>query len=118
MRVLWCDDELDLLDLGCYTLKYSGHDVFPSTDCLNIINMVAEVKPDVIIMDHNMFEKDGVTIIKQLKASEHAHIPVLLCTANDNPDLLAAEAGADGFIAKPFRIGSLRDKVASFAKAS
>ena len=116
MTILWCDDEIDLLDLGCCALKYAGHKVYPFTDCLDIVQRVEDIHPEVIIMDHNMFDKDGVTAIKELKASKYSNIPVLICTGTPNPEQLVAESGADGYLAKPFGIAGLRDMVAMIAK--
>lgn len=50
-RVLICDDDPDILFICSYIFEKQGCEVHTRTHCNNIIDMVKEVGPDVILMD-------------------------------------------------------------------
>ena len=74
-----------------------------------LIDSVTRLKPDVVCLDYNLPGSEGLDLLKQLCAT-HPGVAVVLITGDANPALeaQAAEAGAAGFIRKPFtpdRIG-------------
>jgi DNA-binding response OmpR family regulator len=104
-RVLICDDDQDILEVTKLILQAQGFEVSVHSECDDIINLVEIVKPDIILMDHRIPSLGGVTLAKMLKAhSDYRKIPLLIFSANSDIDKVVTDAGADGFLRKPFDI--------------
>jgi two-component system chemotaxis response regulator CheY len=67
-----------------------------------------------VVTDWNMPEVTGLELLKQIRATpDHEKLPVLLITAEAKKEniLEAAQAGADGYIVKPFTAQTLKEKL-------
>jgi two-component system chemotaxis response regulator CheY len=72
-----------------------------------------------VISDWNMPNMDGLTLLQSIRADETLkHIPVLMVTAEAKKEniILAAKAGASGYVVKPFTAGTLDEKLAKIFK--
>jgi DNA-binding response OmpR family regulator len=86
--------------LGVYNFKSKS-----CKDPEKAVEMVSELRPDLVILDIAMPGKDGYEICSELKKNaETRDIPILMITALSlsQDKKLSIESGADGFIAKPF----------------
>lgn len=109
-HILIVDDEPDNLRLASDLLTYSGVTVTPTDTGEKLLALVDEVKPNIIVLDLSMPGLDGWEVQQRLRAREElAHVPIIALTALAMPeDVNRAEtAGFDGYITKPFRVGSL-----------
>ena len=69
---------------------------------------------DFVVTDWNMPGMQGIDLLKAIRAdSSLAHIPVLLITAEAKKEqiIMAAQAGVNGYIVKPFTAGTLKTKI-------
>lgn|SRR5690606_13720835 len=69
---------------------------------------------DLVISDWNMPNKDGLTLLKEIRANEAlSKLPVLMVTAEAKKDniVAAAQAGANGYVVKPFTAAVLEEKL-------
>ncbi len=76
--------------------------------------VAADGQPNLILMDVNMTGLNGYDTCSRLKKAEDTrHIPVLLMTAMDDEEnkTQAVQAGADGFVSKPFDIHAMLEKI-------
>lgn len=83
------------------------------------IELMRDKMPDVVFMDLLLPEMDGFTAIEIIKADDDLkHIPVIAITAASiaNTHDRLRQAGADAFIAKPFKIPELLATVESFLR--
>lgn len=84
-------------------------------DALKTLLRQAASEPiDFLITDWNMPLMNGLALLKAVRAHERLHaLPVLVVTAESNKDniVAAAQAGADGYIVKPFQQAILREKL-------
>jgi two-component system chemotaxis response regulator CheY len=67
-----------------------------------------------VLTDWNMNGIDGLTLLKTIRSTpELSHLPVLMVTAEAKKEniVAAAQAGADGYIVKPFNAAMLKDKI-------
>lgn len=67
-----------------------------------------------VLTDWNMPVMDGLALLKKIRATPSlAHLPVLMITAEAKKENIveAAQAGADGYIVKPFNAATLKDKI-------
>jgi len=108
------DDDDDILSICTYILEEQGWKVYTFSDCNDIINKVSGIKPDVILMDNWIPDVGGITATRTLKSSpELRNIPVIYFSANNDIQILASDAGADNFLAKPFDIDELEKVINS-----
>ncbi|MDB5147880.1 MAG: response regulator [Mucilaginibacter sp.] len=110
-RILIVDDDPDLLDILSFFLTSSGYEVhtLPKGDA--IFEHIAAFRPDLILMDVMLAGMDGREICKGIKANPQTLMPVILISGTH--DLALTQTGApDDFLAKPFDLDELLEKVA------
>ena len=114
-HILIFDDDIDILSILSYVFEEKGWEIHTRTDCENIVEVVKEVNPDVILMDNWIPKTGGIIATQTLKqTSETQHIPVVFFTANNDVEGLAQKAGADTFIAKPFNLDDLEKTISQY----
>ncbi|WP_256012836.1 response regulator [Desertivirga xinjiangensis] len=114
-RIMIFDDDVDILEILTYLLKEKGWEVHTRTTCNNIIKVVSENNPDIILMDNWIPDTGGIKATQTLKNHpEFARVPVIYFSANNDIEKLAAEAGSDAFLAKPFDLDELERIINQF----
>ncbi len=116
-RILILDDNQDILEIVHETLEYEQFDVKSTGDGLEVMAMVEDFAPDLIILDYRVSGINGGELCKQIKDHpKFGHIPVIIFSAyvNHPADLFAY--GCDAIINKPFDLTELVEKVNSFIK--
>jgi len=100
--VLVVDDDPSIRGAIEKLLEHAGLTVRTASNGKEALKAVAERRPDLILMDYQMPEMDGVTCCESLKGDpKTADIPVLLATRSQVD--LASLTYADGFLVKPYR---------------
>jgi DNA-binding response OmpR family regulator len=111
-RVMIFDDDTDLLEVCSIVLKSKNYEVFGFHKCNDILQEVRMHCPNVILMDNWIPDSGGVKATQQIKNDlSLKSIPVIFFSANDYVQELAAEAGADFFLQKPFEIDELENVI-------
>lgn len=109
-RVLIVDDNAVLAELASFVLRAARFTVASETDATRAAATVAAFRPQLILMDMQMPDIDGLALTAQLKADPATrHIVVIAFTAfamKGDEDRLR-RAGCDGYIAKPFDVAAL-----------
>ena len=114
-KLLIFDDDKSILEVISIIFEENGYKVEISETSHDIIQKVTEFQPDVILMDNWIPNIGGVEATKLLKNHEDfKHIPVIYVTANNDIEMLAQKAKADDFVAKPFNLEDLEEKVAHY----
>jgi CheY-like chemotaxis protein len=107
-KIIIFDDDEDILSICSYILEEQGWEVHTFTDCNDIIEKVAGIVPDVILMDNWIPDVGGINATQTLKKDEKLkHIPVVYFSANSDIQVLADHAGAESYLAKPFDLEEL-----------
>lgn len=118
-KIVIFDDDEDILAICTYILKEEGWEVTSFTDCNDPVEKLGNIQPDVILMDNWIPDTGGILATQTLKRSaELQHIPVIYFSANSDISLLAEQAGADAFLAKPFDLTDLRKVLGDVVKAA
>jgi putative two-component system response regulator len=110
-RILVVDDEPSNAALLVRVLKRAGYEnVLATTDSEQIVPLINEHDPHLVVTDLHMGSSDGFTVLEAInKNNRDALLPVLVVTADCDVDSLrrARELGADDYLLKPFRVADL-----------
>jgi len=104
-RILTIDDSKTMRDMLMLTLAEAGFDVLQAVDGQDGLDVLVNEQVDVIITDINMPRMDGYEVIRQLRRNpSHKSTPILVLTTESEAEKknLAREAGATGWMVKPF----------------
>jgi DNA-binding response OmpR family regulator len=115
-RILIAEDERDIRELITFTLKFAGHEIYPTSNGEEAYQMASQVLPDLIILDVRMPRMTGYEVCEQIKANtETKDIPVVFLSAKgqESEVKMGIEAGADEYILKPFSPEQLVERVKS-----
>ena len=117
LTVLCVEDNLDNRVLVRRILQAEGYAVLEASNAFEGLQLALVQRPDLILVDINMPQIDGLTFASRLKAYPGlAGVPVVAITANvmhgDRERTLAA--GCDGYIQKPIDVDGLPAQVARF----
>jgi DNA-binding response OmpR family regulator len=109
-RVLVVDDEATVRFLLSRVLTHAGYSVEVATDGESALERVQAGPPDLVVLDLMMPGLDGWGVLERLKAMP-APPPVLIVSAHGDSETprRAAEAGAAGYMTKPFALKQLVD---------
>lgn len=117
-KVLVVDDSPAIVDSIEMMLDFEGFEIekfYKGSDMLKTLS--SESKPDVILMDMWLSGEDGRDICREIKADENLKdIPVLIMSASRGLEQSALDAGADAFIAKPFDLGDMVDRLKTYSR--
>jgi DNA-binding response OmpR family regulator len=115
-KILIIEDDVDTLDILCILAEELNLEVIVSTE-VSVVSEVVEFSPNIILLDHWVAGGLGSNLCFALKANELTkYIPIILISAHQEIEKIATDNGADGYIAKPFDINELQDKLAGFLK--
>lgn len=110
------DNELNL-KLFCDLLMLKGHEVIISKDGFNILAIVSEQLPDLILMDIQLADISGLDLIKILKNNPKTHkipIIVIIAFAMKNEVMRISESGCDLYLSKPVSIDNFFFSIEKF----
>ena len=119
MKILAAEDEEDLREVIKDVLEAGGYSVRTADNGDELLKAVTEESFDAIISDIMMPVKDGITAVKELRASGN-DTPVLFLTAKTEVDdrIEGLDAGADDYLTKPFALGELLARVRAMTRRS
>jgi two-component system chemotaxis response regulator CheY len=103
--ILTVDDSRTIRDMLRVTLAAAGYEVVQAEDGVEALERLADTQPAAIVTDINMPRMDGFELIESVrKGGAHKATPILVLTTESEPDrkARAKEAGATGWIVKPF----------------
>ena len=120
-KILIVDDSSTLRASVEFTLRDNGYEVIQAEDGqkgLEVLQTSEENDIVMIITDINMPNMDGITMIKEIKKTPFKFTPILVMTteAEESKKTEGKEAGASGWLIKPFKPDQLIGVVSRFVK--
>ncbi len=110
-KILIADDDLAILEVLTIFLEEVGYEVETTHDG-HTVQAFEHGHPDLLLLDIWMSGVNGRDLCIHLKTQEETrYLPILLVSANRDMERIAREAGADDFIAKPFDLDKLLNKI-------
>jgi CheY-like chemotaxis protein len=111
-KVLVCDDSDMMVKMTKFALEAEGFEVDAANHTGEIFSKISEGKPDLILLDLNLPDAGGKTVLEELKRQEDTrHIPVVLFSGEEKLGHIAEQLKADGFIGKPFDVPGMIDTI-------
>lgn len=115
--ILIVDDAAVVRHVVSLTLRKSGYDVVEAINGKDALAKIGGSKVEMVITDLNMPEMDGIELIRHLRNTiKYKFIPVVMLTtvSQEERKQEGKEAGASGWIFKPFHSNQLLDTVRKF----
>lgn len=100
------DDEQDILDFLEYNLKKEGFSVATASSGNEALEVAVQSKPDLILMDVMMPERDGIDTcieLREMREMQNTIIAFLTARNEDYSQIAGFDAGADDYITKPIK---------------
>src|ERR1700753_3321674 len=118
-HIMIVDDEATAREIGRDFFQVDGFAVTLCDGGKSLRSAIAEgSEPDLVVLDLNMPEEDGLSIIRDLKS--RTNVPVIMLTATASPidRVVGLELGADDYIAKPCELRELMARIRSVLRRS
>lgn len=117
-QILSVDDSSVMRKIIGRTVEVLGYQMAEASNGVEALDLLERHHQDIelVILDVNMPEMDGFTLLEKIKASETLkHLPVMMVTTESDRARIvqAIQAGAVNYVCKPFRQEDLMSKIAS-----
>jgi two-component system, chemotaxis family, chemotaxis protein CheY len=115
--ILVVDDTRSMRKMVAAVLQSAGYHVEEAVDGLEALEMARTRVFDLVLTDHNMPRMDGVTLVRELRAlSDYDEVALIVLSTETNAELKqkGREAGATGWMVKPFDPQRMLEIVSTF----
>lgn len=115
-KILIVDDEPDIVEFISYNLKTKGYNIATARDGVEAIRKAKEFRPDLILLDIMMPNKDGIETIRELRQMpefEQTAIIFLTALSDEKSEIEGLKTGADDYIAKPIKPELLATRISA-----
>ncbi|KJS59507.1 response regulator transcription factor [Streptomyces rubellomurinus] len=116
-RILVVDDEPDLVDVLCSTLRYEGWQARAATAGLAAVAAAAEWRPHAVVLDMMLPDIDGMEVLRRIHL-DRPEVRVLFLTARDAVEdrIAGLAAGGDDYVTKPFSLAEVAVRLRSLLR--
>ncbi len=106
-KILIVDDDYAIRLLYQEELTEEGYNVISTSDANGLLDMIAQQRPDLVVLDIEMKEINGLDLLQEIRNSNQ-NLPIILCTAYPNFRWDSKSAAADAFMVKSSDLSELR----------
>ncbi len=111
IKILVIDDEPQIRKLLKLTLEANDFEVFTSETGKSGMQLAASQLPEIILLDLNLPDTDGFSVLSQLREWSKSQVIVLSVRSSEDDKIKLLDAGADDYITKPFHSGELLARI-------
>jgi two-component system KDP operon response regulator KdpE len=105
--VVVVEDDPSLRAALAVTLKAAGYRPIPAATAAEGLRWFAHYKPDLVLLDLGLPDRDGLTVIRDIRARAAIPIVVLSARGGEAMKVAALDLGADDYVQKPFGVDEL-----------
>ena len=116
-KILIIDDEPQIRRFLQIGLTAQGYEIFESAEGRSGLTMVAELNPDLVILDLGLPDLDGQVVLQKLRDFYNQPIIILSVRNSETEIVKALDAGANDYVVKPFGIQELLARIRGLLKA-
>ncbi len=109
--ILICDDEPDLREMLREYLEKRGFGVRLAANGDELEARIEEAEPDLIVLDINMPGRDGLTMLRTLRAAQDTAVVMLTASGETVDKIVGLEMGADDYLGKPVDLRELEARI-------
>ena len=113
MKIMLVDDSRTIRNIQKKVLAKLGHkEIVEAADGVEALAAYKESPPDLMLVDWNMPNMDGITLVKTIRQMDKS-IPMIMCTTEAEKSRVvdALKAGVHNYMVKPFTAETLSDKI-------
>jgi DNA-binding response OmpR family regulator len=117
-KVMVVDDEESILDFITMALEHEGYQVITATTGSNALELFQQERPQLVVLDWMLPDLDGLQVCQRLR--QVSSVPVLMLTARGEWEdrVKGLDAGADDYLAKPFKYQELLARLRAILRRS
>jgi CheY-like chemotaxis protein len=104
-KILIADDSATVRHLILKFLEGEGYDVVTTTDSANVVDLIDEINPDLVISDIMMPGMDGYTFVRHIRREKtRESLPIIIMSTKNKETMedLFVSHGISGYLQKPF----------------
>lgn len=117
MRLLVIEDERDLCDTIAKSLRRQAYSVDQCYDGDKALEILAEERYDLIVLDLNLPGQDGMAVLRILRKTDHETKVLILSARSEITDKVdGLDAGANDYLSKPFHLAELEARIRSLTR--
>ena len=113
-RILLIEDDADLAKSIGLALGRDGYTIDHSSSGLEGLSSVVDNPPDLLLLDLNLPDMDGLSICREIRANAAVQdLPIIMLTARaqEHDRVLGLDLGADDYVVKPFSVRELKSRI-------
>jgi DNA-binding response OmpR family regulator len=113
-KILFIDDDLMALELMGKSASLLGYSPILCESGLASLKIIDDNAPDIIFVDHSLFDIDGMTLIQKIRKKKHpSHVRIVMLSAGHGycDAEYAIKAGADRYLQKPLSMDVLSETI-------
>jgi two-component system, OmpR family, KDP operon response regulator KdpE len=111
LRILIVDDEIEIRRFLRATLSAHGNTVFEASCGEEALQLAANNRPDLLILDLGLPDMEGVEVTRRLREWSQMPIIILSVRNQEQDKIQALDTGADDYLTKPFGVGELLARI-------
>lgn len=117
-KILMVEDEYNIRTMVSTVLDASGYQTIQADTCANALMMAASHRPDLIILDLGLPDKDGMYLLEAVRRESLVPVIVLSARTDEQDKVMALDSGANDYVTKPFSTAELVARVRSALRNS
>ena len=120
-RILVVEDEAAIRQMISFNLERAGFDVAEAEDCGSARAMIADQRPDLVLVDWMLPDSSGLELTRALRRDDdNKDLPIIMLTAraDERDKITGLDSGADDYITKPFSPRELLARISALLRRS